>query len=63
MARKCKTEATNTASSPKRTTRAISRADKTTSSGGVQNDATVEVDEAQKHLEQVSSPSKAVCLV
>ena len=63
MARKCKTEATNTASSPKRTTRAISRADKATSSGGVQNDATVEVDEAQKHPEQVSSSYKTVCLV
>ena len=62
MARKRKTETTNTAPSPKRTTRATSSADKTTSSGGVQNDATAEVDEAQKHPKQVSSPTKSVCL-
>ena len=62
MARKRKTETTNTAPSPKRTTRATSSADKATSSGGVQNDATAEVDEAQKHPKQVSSPSKSVCL-
>ena len=53
MVRKRKTETTNTAPSPKRTTRATSSADKATSSGGVQNDATAEVDEAQKHPKQV----------
>ena len=58
MTRKRKAEATNTAPSPKRTTRASSRADKATSSGGAQGDATTEFDEAQKHAEQVSFSSK-----
>ena len=48
MARKRKTEATNTAPSPKRTTRATSRADKGTSRGSVENDETTEAD-GKKH--------------
>jgi len=43
-----KTEATNTAPSPKRTTRATSRADKGTSRGSVENDETTETD-GKKH--------------
>ena len=48
MAWKRKTEATNTAPSPKRTTRATSRADKGTSRGSVENDEMTEAD-GKKH--------------
>ena len=48
MARKRKTEATNTAPSPKRTTRATSRVDKGTSRGSVENDEMTEAD-GKKH--------------
>ena len=61
MARKRKTEATNTVSSPKRTTRATSRADKGTSRGSVVNDETTEVDEGRKHVEQVSFRAEKLC--
>ena len=60
MARKRKTEATNTAPSPKRTTRATSRADKGTSRGSVENDETTEAD-GKKHAEQVSLRAKKLC--
>jgi len=53
MAQKRNIEATNTAPSPKRTTRATSRADKGTSRGSVVNDEMTEVDEGRKHAEQV----------
>ena len=51
MAQKRNIEATNTTLSPKRTTRATSRADKGTSRGSVVNDETTEVDEGRKHTE------------
>ena len=60
MARKRKTEATNTAPSPKRTTRATSRADKGTSRGSVENDETTEAN-GKKHTEQVSLRAKKLC--
>ena len=47
MAQKCNIEATNTAPSPKRTTRATSRAGKGTSRGSVVNDETTEVVEGR----------------
>ena len=55
MARKRKTEATNTAPSPKRTTRATSRVEKASFRGGAESDATADCNEAKKHLEQVFS--------
>ena len=61
MARKRKTEATNTAPSPKRTTRATSRADKGTSRGSVENDEMTEAD-GKKHAEQVSLRAKKTML-
>ena len=61
MARKRKTEATNTAPSPKRTTRATSRADKGTSRGSVVNDEMTEVDEGRKHAEQVPFRAEKLC--
>ena len=61
MARKRKTEATNTAPSPKRRTRATSRADKCTSRGSVENDETTEADR-KKHAEQVSLRAKKTML-
>ena len=60
MAWKRKTEATNTAPSPKRTTRATSRANKDTSRGSVENDETTEADR-KKHAEQVSLRAKKLC--
>ena len=61
MAQKRNIEATNTAPSPKRTTRATSRADKGTSRGSVVNDETTEVDEGRKHAEQVSFRAEKLC--
>ena len=61
MARKRKTEATNTTPSPKRTTKATSRADKGTSRGSVENDETTETD-GKKHAEQVSLRTKKTML-
>ena len=55
MARKRKTKATNTAPSPKRTTRATSRVEKASFRGGAESDATADCNEAKKHLEQVFS--------
>ena len=60
MARKRKAEATNTAPSPKRTTRATSRADKGTSRGSVENDETTKAD-GKKHAELVSLRAKKLC--
>ena len=60
MARKRKTKATNTAPSPKRTTRATSRADKGTSRGSVENDETTEANR-KKLAEQVSLRAKNLC--
>ena len=61
MAQKRKTEAANTAPSPKRTTRVTSRADKGTSRGSAVNDETTEVDEGRKHAEQVSFRAEKLC--
>jgi len=61
MAQKHNIEATNTAPSPKRTTRATSRADKGTSRGSVVNDEMTEVDEGRKHAEQVSFRAEKLC--
>ena len=61
MAQKRNIEATNTAPSPKRTTRATSRADKGTSRGSVENDETTEAD-GKKHAEQVSLRAKKTML-
>jgi len=61
MAWKRKTEATNTAPSPKRTTRATSRANKGTSRGSVENDETTETN-GKKHAEQVSLRAKKTML-
>ena len=54
-------EATNTAPSPKRTTRVTSRADKGTSRGSAVNDETTEVDEGRKHIEQVPYRAEKLC--
>jgi len=61
MAQKRNIEATNTTMSPKRTTRATSRADKGTSRGSVVNDETTEVDEGRKHIEQVPYRAEKLC--
>ena len=61
MAQKRNIEATNTAPSPKRTTRATSRADNGTSRGSVVNNETTEVDEGRKHAEQVSFRAEKLC--
>ena len=61
MAWKRKTEATNTAPSPKRTTRAISRADKDTSRGSVENDEMTKAD-GKNHAEQLSLRAKKTML-
>ena len=61
MAQKRNIEATNTAPSPKRTTRTTSRVDKGTSRGSVVNDETTEVDEGRKHAEQVSFRAEKLC--
>jgi len=61
MARKRNIEATNTAPSPKRTTRATSRGDKGTSRGSVVNDETTEVDGGRNHVEQVPFRAEKLC--
>ena len=61
MVQKRNIEASNTAPSPKRTTRATSRADKGTSRGSVVNDETTKVDGGRKHVEQVSFRAEKLC--